>query len=43
LATLGAYWLEDEPFVDIAPEGEGDGLINFLDFAVLADYWALEQ
>jgi len=42
LATLAGYWLEDERFVDIAPEG-GDGIINFLDFAVLAHYWAWEQ
>jgi hypothetical protein len=39
LATLALYWLTDEPLVDIAPEPDGDGIANFLDFAALADYW----
>lgn len=38
LATLLSYWLENEPFVDIAPIG-GDNIINFLDFAKLAENW----
>ena len=38
LATLVSYWLEDGPFVDIAPLG-GDNIINFLDFAKLAENW----
>jgi len=38
LATLVGYWLEDEPSVDIAPQG-GDGIINLLDFAVFAQNW----
>ncbi len=35
LAILLSYWLENEPLVDIAPTG-GDGIVNFLDFAKLA-------
>jgi serine protease len=38
LATLTAYWLENEPSVDIAPEA-GDGIVNFLDFAKFAENW----
>jgi len=38
LAALCAYWLDDEPSIDIAPQG-GDGIINFLDFAKLAEDW----
>jgi len=38
LAIFVSYWLEDEPFVDIAPLG-GDNIINFLDFAKLAENW----
>jgi hypothetical protein len=39
LAVFGSFWLTDEPLVDIAPQPDGDGIANFLDFAVLADYW----
>ncbi|MHC4499615.1 MAG: S8 family serine peptidase, partial [Planctomycetota bacterium] len=39
LAILATHWLTDEPLVDIAPQPDGDGIANFLDFAVLADYW----
>jgi len=38
LEILVSYWLKSEPFVDIAPPG-GDGIINFLDFAGLAENW----
>jgi hypothetical protein len=38
LKILDAYWLTDEPSIDIAPE-EPDEIINFLDFAVLAQHW----
>ena len=38
LSTLVGYWLEDEPSVDIAPQG-GDGIINSLDFAIFAQNW----
>jgi hypothetical protein len=43
LATFAAYWLTDEPLVDIAPEPDGDGIANFLDFAALADIWRSGQ
>jgi len=36
--TLAEYWLQNEPPIDIAPETP-DGIINFLDFAVLAQDW----
>jgi subtilisin family serine protease len=39
LAVLASYWLTDEPLVDIAPAPDGDGIANFLDFGVFADYW----
>ncbi len=44
LKLLTDYWLEDEAFVDIWPYSDnppmwGDGIINFLDFAVLAGNW----
>ncbi|MHC4528758.1 MAG: right-handed parallel beta-helix repeat-containing protein, partial [Planctomycetota bacterium] len=42
LATLAFYWLTDEPLVDIAPEPDGDGIANFLDFTALADFWLWE-
>ena len=38
LAILVSYWLQNEPSVDIAPVG-GDGIVNFLDFAKLAENW----
>jgi serine protease len=38
LARLAGYWLENEPSVDIAPQG-GDGIIDFLDFAIFAQNW----
>ncbi|MHC4336176.1 MAG: S8 family peptidase, partial [Planctomycetota bacterium] len=38
LARLVGYWLENEPSVDIAPQG-GDGIIDFLDFAIFAQNW----
>ncbi|MHC4387697.1 MAG: S8 family serine peptidase [Planctomycetota bacterium] len=38
LAMLTFYWLESEASVDIAPEG-GDGIIDMLDFAKLAEGW----
>jgi hypothetical protein len=38
LEILSAYWLTDEPSIDIAPE-EPDGIINFLDFEILAENW----
>jgi probable HAF family extracellular repeat protein len=43
LAVLAYYWLTDEPLVDIAPEPDGDGIANFLDFALLADFWRSGQ
>ena len=36
LAILLSYWLKDELLVDIVPVG-GDGIINFRDFAKLAE------
>ncbi len=36
LAGLCAAWLMDDPSKDIAPPG-GDGIVNFRDFAALAD------
>ncbi|HUW18015.1 MAG TPA: S8 family serine peptidase [Sedimentisphaerales bacterium] len=38
LEMLVQHWLQNEPRVDIAPEG-GDGIINFLDLAEFALGW----
>jgi hypothetical protein len=38
LQILTDNWLGDEPSADIFPS-EGDGIINFLDFAELAEDW----
>jgi hypothetical protein len=43
LAVLASYWLTDEALVDIAPEPDGDGIANFLDFAAFAEYWRSGQ
>ncbi len=39
LVLVAQFWLEDEPSVDIAPLNEGDGIINFLDFSIIARHW----
>jgi len=41
LEQLAGAWLTGEPSADIAPT-DGDGVVNFLDFAVLAEYWPAE-
>jgi len=38
LLILKNYWLDSDPTLDIAPSG-GDGVVNFLDFAVFAEHW----
>lgn len=38
LARISQHWLQNAPSLDVAPVG-GDGVINFLDFAVLANHW----
>ena len=35
LSKLMQFWLTDEPSVDIVP----DGIINFLDFTIVAENW----
>ena len=49
LAVFSEQWLqtgatsaEITPF-DIAPPHNGDGIVNFLDFAVLANQWLWEE
>ena len=39
LSLLANYWLQNEPSVDIAPEPDGDGIVNFLDFGVIGENW----
>ncbi|MCJ7693633.1 MAG: hypothetical protein MUO22_09495, partial [Sedimentisphaerales bacterium] len=41
LAVLVDQWLQSSgtPSADIAPLPDGDGTVNFLDFAVQADNW----
>lgn len=38
VARIAGYWLDNDPLTDIAPDG-GDGIVNFLDFAKLAQSW----
>jgi hypothetical protein len=40
-AILTFQWLQapGTPSADIAPEGAGDGIVNSLDLAVLAEHW----
>ena len=44
LAELVGQWLQypGDPNADIAPEG-GDGIVNFLDFSVLAKDWSMDS
>jgi len=39
LAQICSCWLSDCPSVDIAPTHQGDGIIDFLDFAELSRNW----
>jgi len=43
LARLANTWLRYDPYIDAAPPPDGDGIVNFLDFAILAHYWLWEQ
>ncbi|NIR64256.1 MAG: hypothetical protein GWO10_10900 [candidate division Zixibacteria bacterium] len=39
IAKLAYFWLQDEPSVDIMPTPNGDGIINFRDYSVIAENW----
>jgi hypothetical protein len=39
IAKLAQYWLQNEPSVDIAPDPNGDDIVNFLDFSIIAENW----
>jgi hypothetical protein len=39
LEILAAYWLTDEPSIDIVPPESPDGIVNFREFALLAENW----
>jgi hypothetical protein len=39
LREFSTSWLEYDPVLDIAPKPAGDGIINFLDFAIFANCW----
>jgi hypothetical protein len=41
LQIMAEGWLSNEPVLDIAPNS-GDGIINLLDFSVLAEHWFYE-
>jgi len=43
LMELADNWLTDDPMIDTAPEPDGDGIVNLLDYAVLAECWLWEQ
>ena len=38
LIVLAMSWLQDNPLLDIAPEG-GDGIINLMELQILAENW----
>ena len=38
-AVLAQSWLDDNPAIDIAPSGGGDGIIDLNELLVLADNW----
>ena len=39
LARISSFWLTADPSTDIAPAPDGDGMINLLDLAIIADNW----
>ena len=39
LMILVNNWLEDNPYRDIIPRRNGDGIINFNDYSVLELHW----
>ena len=39
---FGATSAEITPF-DIAPVPDGDGIVNFVDFAIFANHWLWEE
>jgi hypothetical protein len=39
LFILASDWLQASPVADIAPPPSGDGIVNFLDFALFAQHW----
>ena len=40
LFIMASYWLELHSIADIAPPPpDGDGIVNLLDYAVLAGHW----
>jgi hypothetical protein len=39
LSLLVSSWLQDNPSIDIAPEPDGDDIVDLLDFSVLSEKW----
>ena len=39
LKELAFHWLQAESTIDIAPSPSGDGVVNMLDFGILAENW----
>ena len=42
LLILLTEWLENDSIADIAPAADGDNIVNFQDFAILAENWLTE-
>ena len=40
-AVIHKYWLQNETLADIAPLPNGDGVVDILDFIVLAENWMI--
>jgi PhoPQ-activated pathogenicity-related protein len=39
ISILSQLWLSNDVYRDIAPRRGGDGIVNFYDFAVMAQHW----
>ena len=40
---LAQAWLADDPLIDVAPGAEGDGVVDFADYAVLGEHWTPKE
>jgi len=39
LMLMASEWLKSDSLADIAPDPDGDDIVNFIDFAILAENW----
>jgi hypothetical protein len=43
LVILIEFWGTDEPLCDIAPQPDGDGIVDILDLELFMSYWEMEN